>query len=82
MCVYEEGNLWTFSGQVQDFDGATSITIMFSNLPSLNGKSVQVEPDGSFSLTIMLGDGESGLAMARAIDSDGEVSPEVEAFVF
>jgi hypothetical protein len=80
-CECEVGNLWTFYGRVQDYDGATEVTIVFSNLPSLQGKTVQVNSDGTFALTITLGVGETGLVIAEAVDDLGEVSEPVETLV-
>jgi hypothetical protein len=80
-CDFESGTLWTFYGQVQDYDDSTSITINFSGLPSLEGQSVQVNPDGSFSLTVLLGEGETGMATAQAVDSEGAISDDAYTFV-
>ncbi len=74
-------NVWSFSGMVQDYDGSTDITINFSNLPSLNGKSVQVNSDGSFYITVELGPTEGGLAIAQAVDDQGQTSVDAETYV-
>src|SRR5690242_6158593 len=54
------GNVWTFKGEVSD-SGLTDVEIYFSNLPSINGQSVLVNPDGTFEFTVQLAPGESGI---------------------
>jgi hypothetical protein len=79
--VCEFGTIWSFFGMVEDYDGSTDITIHFSNLPSLNGKSVQVNADGSFLLTVQLAPGEGGTAYAQAVDDQGQMSDEAAYYV-
>ena len=77
-----DDNIWTFTGQVEDPDASTNITVYFGNMPSLVGKSAQVNPDGSFMLIVQLAEDETGYATALAIDDDGEFSDVVGTLIF
>jgi hypothetical protein len=79
MATNSAGNTWVFQGLVND--GPTAVTIYFGGLPSLQGLSVEVNTDGSFSLPVLLRPGESGTATAYAVDEDGLVSPIVFTLV-
>jgi hypothetical protein len=66
--VQGPNNLWTFSGQVSD-PNPGPITVTLGGLPGLQGQTVGVQPNGSFSITIQLRPGVSGIATAQATDS-------------
>jgi hypothetical protein len=60
-------NCWTFQGQVTD-ESAAGLTVRFAGLPSLAGRTVTVESNGWFYLTVELQDGEEGTASAQTTD--------------
>ena len=70
------GNYWTFSGTVADEDPAGCL-VNFGEL--LEGVSVDVNADGTFSYTTYLE--EEGRVTAQAIDAEGALSSTVEAAV-
>jgi hypothetical protein len=70
------GNLWTISGTCMT-DGHYPTAVVFGGLTSVTGQSTAVQVDGTFKLTVMLANGESGFASMQAIDTDGRVS-EIE----
>jgi hypothetical protein len=60
-------NLYTFSGRVSDeFPGG--LTVSFSGLEPLNGQTAIVGPDGSFSISVYLPQGETGEASVQVAD--------------
>jgi len=65
--IRQESNCWTFSGRVQD-ESPAGLTVQFGGLPSLVGKTAQVQSDGTFSLTVQLQCGEEGAAYAQVSD--------------
>ncbi len=69
-----EGNSWIFRGTVTA-PNMQGVTITFGGIPSLAGQTVNVAADGSFSIVVTLGDGEStGTATAQATDQNGQKS--------
>src|SRR6516165_4377065 len=58
---------WVFSGTVSSPD-LLSTTVQLGGLPSLNGVSCGVRPDGTFSVTVTLQSGECGAASAQATE--------------
>jgi hypothetical protein len=72
------GNLWTFSGKVMD-EYAPGLTVTFSGTPSVDGKTVIVQSDGTFSLTVTLQPGETGWIYATTTDWWG-VQSNIAAF--
>jgi hypothetical protein len=73
-------NVWVFSGRVED-EYVPGATVRLSGLPSLEGVIVAVEPDGTFSYTIELAEGEQGTACAVATDMWGLESDEALTMV-
>ena len=67
------GTVWTFSGRVSD-EYAAGLTVRFGGLPSLQGKTAVVAADGTFSLTVILANGEQGTATAQTTDWWGQDS--------
>src|SRR5262249_31819935 len=61
------GTLWTFTGTVKD-ESPQGLTVYFSGLPDLNGKTATVGADGSFSLTVQLTYGQGGTVQAQVTD--------------
>jgi hypothetical protein len=61
------GTTWVFTGSVSD-EYAAGLTVQFGGLPSLEGKSVAVGDDGTFSFTVILAPGEEGMATALCTD--------------
>lgn len=64
-------NLWTFYGQVANPTGVANLTIEFDGISAINGQSVPVNPDGSFSLTIPVPAGQTGVVGAVLVDDSG-----------
>lgn len=75
-----EDGLWTFSGLVVT-DSPGGLLVIFGGLPTLVGQTTEVNEDGTFSLTIQLGDCEGGLATAQTTDWDGLLSNVAEDYV-
>jgi large repetitive protein len=61
------GTTWVFTGSVSD-ESAPGLTVHFGGLPSLEGKSITVGDDGTFSFTVALAPGEEGMATALCTD--------------
>ncbi len=70
---------WTFSGQVLDRN-PTSVQISFGGLNSLQGKTISVAANGTFSLTTLLQPGEAGQASVKASNGTGLGSNTATAF--
>jgi hypothetical protein len=73
-----QDGLWTFSGYVED-DNPGLLTITFGGL--LEGQTVVVELDGSFTLSVVLDPEAYGLVTAQTTDEYGEVSNLAETWV-
>src|SRR5262245_40075559 len=71
---------WTFTGKVIDED-PSHCTVKFSGLPELEGKTTTVAADGTFTYTVQLKPGETGMVLATATDCWGLTSQEAEAIV-
>ncbi|HMC65337.1 MAG TPA: hypothetical protein VKI65_10400 [Gemmataceae bacterium] len=71
---------WTFTGKVTDEDPSHCV-VKFSGLPELEGKTTTVALDGTFSYTVQLQPGETGMVLATATDCWGLTSAEAEAVV-
>lgn len=71
--VQGSGGYWTFSGTVTD-DTPAGATVTFAGLPELAGKKITVNADGTFSYTVQLQPGESGMVTAQATDVWGQTS--------
>jgi hypothetical protein len=78
----EDGrHVFSFAGQVNDtVPGGLHMT--FGGLPSLEGATAVTNPDGTFSLTVLLGEHECGTATAVAVNSRGQVSEVAECHVW
>lgn len=73
--------LWTFYGQVANPTGVPNLTIEFDGISAINGLSVPVNPDGSFSLTIPVPAGQTGVVGAVLVDDSGAEYDEAETLV-
>jgi hypothetical protein len=78
--IQNAGTLWTFSGTVLD-QSACGLTVTFGGLPSLAGKQTIVGQDCTFSDSIILQSGESGVATAQTTDWWGQPSNVASATV-
>jgi hypothetical protein len=67
------GTTWTFTGTVTDATPG-GLSVQFSGLNSLTGKSATTANDGSFSLTVTLAQGETGTAGAQVTNWFGLTS--------
>lgn len=75
---------WTFTGRV-DAGNSGGLIVSFGGLNSLRGRSVEVNEDGTFSITIQLQRTpicEEGLVTAQAIDLDDQASNVAEDYVY
>src|SRR5262249_16010087 len=63
-------NRWTFQRQLTQ-GNAETLVVQLGGVASLQGRTVTVDADGWFCLTIDLQDGEQGTATARTTDSSG-----------
>src|SRR5262249_42873578 len=61
-----DASVWVFTGRVVD-EWAAGLTVTFSGLPALQGKTVTVSSDGTFSLTVDLQD-QTGTVSAQVTD--------------
>lgn len=61
------GNLWTFSGYVDD-ESPEGLTVVLGGIPSLENVTVTVDETGWFSITVSLGADEGGTATADVTD--------------
>ena len=78
--VRVSGNQWALSGWVSD-EAPDGLVVMFSGLPSVEGKQAVVSADGSFSLTVTLAAGETGLITASVADGWMEHPAGMDVFV-
>jgi hypothetical protein len=58
---------WTITGTVTD-EHAAGLTVTFSGLPALNGKTAVVQADGTFTLNVMIPPNQSGYIYAQTHD--------------
>ena len=79
VAIEQEDNLWTFTGYVEDNDNPGTLLIDFGGL--LEGQTVIVEFDGSFTLSVYLDPGDCGLVTAQTTDEYGEVSNLAETWI-
>jgi len=70
------GNLWTFTGKVID-EAPAGLTVTFSGLSTLNGRTTTTDANGNFSVTYELSTPGSWLASATTQDIWGLPSSEV-----
>ncbi len=70
--VRGNGNVWSLEGTIES--GCESVMIRFSNLPSVQGLTTNVNPDGSFWMTVEIADGDEGLVGAQAVDALNQTS--------
>jgi hypothetical protein len=61
------GNIWTFSGWVDD-ESPADLIVRLGGIPSLNNVTVTVQPDATFSYVATLQSGEHGWASAATTD--------------
>ncbi len=62
--------IWTFTGKILH-DNPTTLVVTFTGLPSLEGRTVVVDEDGVFTLTLQLAEGEEGTVTATTTDPSG-----------
>lgn len=74
----EGGGLWEFSGTVTGAPTQGEV-VNFGGIPALNGQSVSVNSDGSFSFYAIVNSG--GTATAEAVDWWGDTSPIATDYV-
>jgi hypothetical protein len=67
------GTSWTFSGVVSHASPA-GLTVNLGGLASLTNVTASVKSDGSFTVTVQLKPGESGIATAQTTDWWGQTS--------
>jgi hypothetical protein len=72
------GNMWIFTGTVS---GATGGTITLTGLPELNNVTVTIQPDGTFTVGIVLSPADTGTVSAVATDTFGNQSNTAYAYV-
>ena len=60
-------NWWTLSGRVLD-EAPEGLVVRLSGPPSINGQTVTVGADGTFSITVQMQEGESGYLTAWTAD--------------
>jgi hypothetical protein len=77
----EFGTVWCFTGTVLNNTGAQTITVNFSNMPAVDGRSVQCESDGSFVFIVRFPRGQDGVIIAQAVDNLGNTSNQAEDLV-
>jgi hypothetical protein len=65
--VEGSNNVWTIQGTVSD-ECAQGLTVTFSGLPSVEGKTVTVSANGTFCLIVTLQTGECGTISALTTD--------------
>lgn len=76
--VNEFGNYWDFRGEIDD-ELPGGCVINFGGL--LDGHSVDVDIDGTFSYVLELDEDDEGLVTAQAVDSEGLESEIAEDLV-
>ncbi len=69
----EGGGVWLFSGSVTVAPTQGEV-VNLGNIPALDGKTVNVNPDGSFSVYATVSSGNGGYATAQAVDWWGDTS--------
>ncbi len=74
----EGGGLWAFSGSVSGAPTQGEV-VNFGGIPALNGQSVSVNSDGSFTFYAIVSQG--GMASATAVDWWGDTSPIAKDYV-
>lgn len=79
-----EGGWWTFTGRVETYSPG-GLIVSLGGLDSLRQQSVEVNEDGTFSITVQLRRTpvcEEGIATARTSDWDGQASNVAEDYVY
>jgi hypothetical protein len=78
--INEGGGVWEFTGSVS---GAPTQgeSVSLGGIPALNGVSVNVSPDGSFTVFVSVASGNGGEATAQAVDWWGDTSEIAETAV-
>jgi hypothetical protein len=72
---------WTFTGRVSDESPAGLIVRFGGGMPSLEGKTAEVQADGTFTLVVQLNEGEWGVVTADLIDWWGLEASQASYFV-
>jgi hypothetical protein len=72
--------IWTFSGVVVAAD-PSNLMVRFGGLPTLEGQTIETNPDGTFQFSIRLRTGEDGMVTAQTTDSEGQDSNIAEVYI-
>ncbi|QEL20742.1 hypothetical protein [Limnoglobus roseus] len=77
--AHEASNgFFVISGTVAD-DQPAGLSVTFGGgMTGIDGQHATTASDGSFSFTVFVGSGQSGMVTATVTDGDQNVSPEVE----
>ncbi len=78
---FQSGNLYCFSGAIEDESPAGLSVVFGGSVDGVQGQTVAVNSDGSFSVTECVTAGESGVVTAQVTDWWGLPSQSVEALV-
>ena len=74
-CINEIGDIWTFTGDVSDYDDAVEgYVVTFGGVLASYNLTTTVDEDGVFSLTVELVGLQGGTATAQTIDPHGVLS--------
>ena len=80
-CANEGNGYWSFWGTVANPTGVADLIIELDGFASVNGQWVAVNPDGTFSMTILLQPTDSGPVGATLMDEDDVEYDEAETLV-
>jgi len=78
--ICQGGGLWTFTGKVSGAPMQGEV-IHFDGLNALVGKTCDVNPDGTFTLSTYISNGQGGVAIADAVDWWGDTSSDATTTV-
>ncbi len=76
----EGGGVWEFTGTVMGAPTQGEV-VNLGGIPALNGVSVNVNPNGSFTVFATVSSGNGGIATAEAVDWWGDTSAVEESGV-
>jgi hypothetical protein len=72
-------NVWTFTGQVDPSLAGEVVTL--TGLPAVEGQTIVVQEDGTFTWSVTLGDDEQGIVFATIEDEIGQTSEQYGVIV-
>jgi hypothetical protein len=78
--IAEGGGVWEFTGTVMGAPTQGEV-VNLGGIPALNNESVNVNPDGSFTVFATVTSGNGGTATAQAVDWWGDTSTVAETGV-